>query len=215
MPASSSVRTPGATRAPPTKAATTGIDQPSVAPAMVRATLAASVAACGVRSTSIASALSLPSVCSAWPYRRASASPTRSTGLPSPAVAGSPSASRRRSGSAGGSMVKPAARAASVATMPRPPPLVTTTSRRPRGIGWLASPRATSNSSSTVPTRSAPACRTAASKARSDPASAPVCEETARAPSAERPAFSSTTGLTAAARRSASRNRRPSATPSM
>jgi len=61
------VRTPGATRAPPTKAATTGIDHPCVAAAMVRATLAASVVACGVRSTSIASAPSGPSVCSAWP----------------------------------------------------------------------------------------------------------------------------------------------------
>ena len=67
MPASSSTRTPGATRVPPTKAAATGMGQPRVAPAIVRAMLAASVAACGVRSTSIASALSLPRVCSAWP----------------------------------------------------------------------------------------------------------------------------------------------------
>ena len=129
-------------------------------------------------------------------------------------MAGRPSASRRRTASLGRSIVSPAARAASAATIPRPPPLVTTTSRRPRGSDWLASPRATSNSSSTVSTRSAPACRAAASKARSEPANAPVCEETARAASGDRPAFSRTTGLSAAARRRASRKRRPSATPS-
>jgi hypothetical protein len=48
-------------------------------------------------------------------------------------------------------------------------------------------------------TRTAPACLTAASNARSDPASAPVWDDTARAPSADRPTFRTTTGLTAAA----------------
>jgi hypothetical protein len=50
-----------------------------------------------------------------------------------------------------------------------------------------------------VRARTAPACVTAASKAASEPASAPVCEDTARAPSAERPAFSRATGFRAAA----------------
>jgi hypothetical protein len=98
--------------------------------------------------------------------------------------------------------------------MPSPPPLVTTTTRRVAGSGWAASARARSKSSSSVSARTAPAWTTAASNAVSEPASAPVCDDTARAPSAERPAFISTQGFTAAARRRASKNRRPSATPS-
>ena len=53
-----------------------------------------------------------------------------------------------------------------------------------------------------------PARAIAASNTSSEPASAPVCDEAARAPGAERPALTSTTGLLRAAARAADMNAR-------
>ena len=52
------------------------------------------------------------------------------------------------------------------------------------GTGWCASSAATSNSSSSVSVRMTPACRNSASTTTSLAASAPVCDDAARAPAA-------------------------------
>jgi hypothetical protein len=59
-----------------------------------------------------------------------------------------------------------------------------------------------------------PASRQAAAITASLVTRAPVCEAAPRAPAAERPLLSSTTGLSRAAERAAATNARPSATSS-
>ncbi len=77
-----------------------------------------------------------------------------------------------------------------------PPALVTIPTRCPPGSGWVESSEATSSSSDSVSARITPHCSKRASTVRSDAASsAPVCELAARAPTAERPLLTTTTGL--------------------
>ena len=61
--------------------------------------------------------------------------------------------------------------------------------------GRAEKPRQTSNISSSVSTRMAPHCFSAASQTTSTPAIEPVCESAARWPALLRPAFTTTTGL--------------------
>jgi len=86
--------------------------------------------------------------------------------------------------------------------MPGPPALVTIPTRRPVGTGWLTSREATSKSSARVSVRITPAWWNRASTVTSEAASrAPVCEEVALAPAAERPLLTASTGLVLATRR--------------
>ncbi len=78
-----------------------------------------------------------------------------------------------------------------------------------------ASVSAATNSSCSVSTRSMPARRIAASNTRSEPARAPVCDAAAWAPLAERPAFTTITGLLRAAARAADMNLRGDSIDSM
>ena len=93
-------------------------------------------------------------------------------------------------------MSRPLLISASVARMPGPPALVTTTTRLPFGKGWVDNALATSNSSSTVSTRITPVWLNSASTPTSRPARAPVCDDAALAPSVVRPDFTATIGLT-------------------
>jgi hypothetical protein len=85
--------------------------------------------------------------------------------------------------------------------------LVTTAVRRERGSGCDVNAIAMSNSSSMEVARSTPACASRASTACSLAASAPVCDDAARAPTVERPDFSTTIGFRFAMRDAISRNR--------
>ena len=93
-----------------------------------------------------------------WPRREAAAS----------------SAARVSAASSGSS--SPCASQASAQRMPSPPAFVTTPTRLPCGSGWLESSAAASISSSSVRARRTPAWRKSASTARSEVASAAVCE---------------------------------------
>jgi hypothetical protein len=104
---------------------------------------------------------------------------------------------------------------ASAASTPAPPPLVTMASLSPRSGRARARVSAASNKSPRDTTRSRPARRMAASKTSSPPASAPVCEAAALAPSGALPAFTNTTGLLRAAARAADMNLRAAPTDSM
>lgn len=79
--------------------------------------------------------------------------------------------------------------------------------RGERGSTSDPSAIASSNSSSTVSARKTPDCASSASTARSLPASAPVCEDAARAPVRERPDLTTTMGLVLLIRPAISRNR--------
>jgi hypothetical protein len=92
--------------------------------------------------------------------------------------------------------------------------VVNTTTRRPRGSGWVANVAAHSYASSTDGARSAPHCRQIPSNTRSSLASDPVWLAAARLPSAATPPFTSTSGLRAVNARSESMKCAPSATPS-
>ncbi len=92
--------------------------------------------------------------------------------------------------------------------MPGPPELVSTAVRRERGSGWPLKVIARSNSSSTEPARRTPAWASSASTATSLAARAPVWELAARAPTRERPDFTTTIGLTRVMREAMSRKRR-------
>ena len=105
-----------------------------------------------------------------------------STGLPCDHVAGSTSSRRRRVSGERSARVPPRSVRASAASTAAPPPLVMMARRSPLK-GWArASVSAASKRSVRVSTRSMPARRMAASKTRSEPASAPVCEAAALAP---------------------------------
>jgi hypothetical protein len=66
---------------------------------------------------------------------------------------------------------------------------------------------ARSKSASTEPARSTPACRRSASTAVSLAASAPVCDDAARAPTRDRPDFTTMIGFFLVTRDAISRNR--------
>ena len=93
--------------------------------------------------------------------------------------------------------------------IPGPPALVTIPTRRPAGSGWVESSEATSSSSERVSARITPHCSKRASTVRSDAARrAPVCELAARAPTAERPLLTTTTGFCLPTRLATRANRR-------
>jgi hypothetical protein len=93
--------------------------------------------------------------------------------------------------------------------IPGPPALVTIPTRRPAGTGWLASSEATANSSPKLSVRITPACWNRASTVTSEAASsAPVCDDVALAPAAERPLLTASTGLVLATRRAMRANLR-------
>ena len=79
--------------------------------------------------------------------------------------------------------------------IPGPPALVTIATRSPSGSGSWLNAIARSNRSITVSTRITPYCASSASIALSRPASAPVCDDAARAPDAVRPLFTAMIGL--------------------
>jgi hypothetical protein len=123
-----------------------------------------------------------------------------STGLPTAAVAGSSARSAAAVPADTGGTSSPCAAHASAARMPGPPALVRIAARRPGGRGCVASTRVTSNISSIVVVRMTPDWRNSASTTVSLDASAPVCDEAARAPAADRPALTTTIGLRRATR---------------
>jgi hypothetical protein len=84
---------------------------------------------------------------------------------------------------------------ASVAMIAGPPALVRIATRSPRGSGCEASAEARSKSSSIVSDRDTPQASRIASIATSEAASAPVCEDAARAPATVRPDFTTRTGF--------------------
>ena len=92
----------------------------------------------------------------------------------------------------------PSASQASAHRIAGPPTLVTMPTRRPVGSGCVASSAAMSNRPSIVSARMTPAWRKRASTVTSEAAtSAPVCDDVARAPAAERPLLIATIGLVA------------------
>ncbi len=99
--------------------------------------------------------------------------------------------------------------------MPGPPAFVITSRPLPPGILPSEKARAVSKRSCTPWARMTPVCLKAASKAMSDPASAPVCDEAARAPASVPPDLSRTMGFTFVAFCAISMNRLPSTTSSM
>ena len=156
-----------------------------------------SVTSGGVKITTTASTSPLePSRSTTWPYCSAVAEAMRSTGLPTPAPGASNRAQRRLT-------VPPRARGPrGVGPRKRPlpaRPVHRRWRRSPpdgrRGSGWWASTSATSNSSSMVSTRTTPVWWHSASTAWSELAMAAVCEEAARVPALDRPAFTATIGL--------------------
>src|SRR5665811_2397301 len=113
-----------------------------------------------------------------------------STGLFRAASGGRNSARAARISLGRGGTVRPPASHASAARMPGPPPLVRMATRPPAGNGWFASRDATSKNSPSVSVRTTPAWWKRASTVTSDaPISAPVCDDVARAPAADRPLF--------------------------
>ena len=132
-----------------------------------------------------------------------------STGLATAASAGSPSARLAWSRGESWTTSRPPASQASAHMIPGPPALVTIPTRRPAGMGWLASSEATSNSSARLSVRITPAWSNRASTVTSEAASrAPVWEEVALAPAAERPLLTASTGLVLATRRAMRANLR-------
>ncbi len=109
----------------------------------------------------------------------------------------------------------PSRSAVSAAMMPGPPAFVMTSRPFPAGIFPSAKASAVSNRSCTPWARITPVCLKAASKAVSDPASAPVWDEAARAPASVPPDFRRMTGLTLVAFAAISMKRLPSTTSSM
>ncbi len=110
-----------------------------------------------------------------------------STGLAIAAAKGRLAASFSRVAGANSAMRSPRFTQASVAMIAGPPALVTIATRSPAGSGQRSRARAVSNSSSIVSARSTPHWSRKAVTVTSAPASAPVCEEAARAPSSVRP----------------------------
>ncbi len=86
--------------------------------------------------------------------------------------------------------------------------------RLPVGSGWYASASAPSKSAWMLSASITPVCRHAARNAAWTPASAPVCDAVAAWPPAVRPDLSASTGLAAAAPRSASTKAGPPLTSS-
>ena len=119
-----------------------------------------------------------------------------STGLRTDASAGRKEASSACSSSGSGGTSRPTASQASAHMIAGPPALVTIPTRSPDGSGWPKSSEATSSSSDSVSVRITPHCSKRASTVESDAASsAPVWELAARAPAADRPLLTATTGL--------------------
>ncbi len=130
-----------------------------------------------------------------------------STGFPTPAPAGRNARSFAwlLSDRTGTSRLR--ASQASAQRIAGPPALVMIPTRRPLGSGWFASSEATSNSSASVSVRTTPACRNSASTVTSEAAiRAPVWDEVARAPAAERPLFTTAIGFLRPTRRAISEN---------
>ena len=140
-----------------------------------------------------------------------SVAPIRSTGLSVDADCGTaPAISCAVSAGSTGTS-SPAATTASDAITPLPPPVVITPTRRPRGAGRARSAATASAISRGVQTRTAPHAAHIASTTAESPTRAPVWDSAARAPAADRPGASSTTGLPASRSASAARpNARPS-----
>ena len=90
--------------------------------------------------------------------------------------------------------------------MPRPPALVSTATRRPRGSGWVESSTDTSTSSSSVSARITPAWWKSAAAAASELVSAAVWEPAAFAPADVRPLFSARIGFERDTRRAMREN---------
>ena len=105
--------------------------------------------------------------------------------------------------------------AVSAAIMPGPPAFVITSRPFPAGILPSENASAVSKRSCTPCARITPVCLNAASKATSEPASAPVCDEAARAPASVPPDFKRMMGLTLVAFCATSMNRLPSTTSSI
>ncbi len=141
-------------------------------------------------------------------YSSGPAEAMRSTGLAVEASGDSTCRNLACSSGPNSGSVNPLDSRASAARMPGPPALVTTPTRRPSGIGWLASTADTSNSSSRVEVRITPAWWNRASTATSMLARAPVWLLAARVPAAVRPDFTATMGLRRAMRRAIRAKRR-------
>ena len=103
---------------------------------------------------------------------------------------------------------------ASAVTTPHPPAVVMTTTRLPRGNGWVANVAAASKASSIVAALVTPAWRHAPSKVRSSLDNEPVWLAAALAPPAVAPPLTTTSGIVAATSRTVSKKLRPSAIPS-
>ena len=95
---------------------------------------------------------------------------------------------RSAAGPSRGGTPRPSCERVSVSITAGPPAWVITAKRRPCGNGCIITPP-TVTSSSRLWHRTMPALRKRASAASSLPAMAPVCEEAARLPAADTPAF--------------------------
>ena len=177
---------------------------------MPSATSSARVISGGTKIATTASMPSSAAISSIVARKSSSPAPAiMSIGFAVPASAGSRAASVARVRGSSTGTRRPAASHASAQEIPGPPALVMIATRSPRGSGWPANSDATSNSSATVATRMTPACWNSASTVASEAASsAPVCDDAARAPTAERPLFTARIGLRAATRRAMRPNRR-------
>ena len=185
------------------------------AAAISRDTSSARVRKGGMNTTMTASTSSAsPRSRNEAPYCSALALATMSTGFLTDASAGKLARRADWVTSESSGTRSPAASQASATKIPGPPPLVRTATRRPESRERPDMTRATSKSSSSVSALMTPAWRNSASTAGSPAARAAVCEEAARRPEPDRPAFTTTTGLCRETRRVIRANRRGSGTDS-
>ena len=123
-----------------------------------------------------------------------------STGLATVASSGRSAARCWRVCSLSGASSKPSSAQASAHRIASPPAFDRIATRLPWGSGWVATSWRTSHSSCRVCARITPACSNSASTARSEPASAAVCDIAARSPIVVDPLFSARTGFCLATR---------------
>src|SRR5580658_11099513 len=136
-----------------------------------------------------------------------------STGLARDQVAGNAASKVAIVAGDNSAMMPPVSSHASVASTPKPPPLVRIANRsHRRGLIARDSVSAAENRSPNPLTRNNPARRNAASYTASDPASAPVWERAAAEAAGWRPDFTTITGLPRAAARAALMNFRADVT---
>ena len=133
----------------------TGLAGRAAAAAVIsRATSSAAVTNGGMYTVMIASiSPAAPSRRSACPYCSAVALATTSTGFLVEACGGRPARSAAWVSSDSSGTSSPAASHASATRMPGPPPLVSTATRRPAGVGCVDMTATMSNISSSVPAR--------------------------------------------------------------